>query len=631
MFELAGLVIFGVLAQWLANKIKIPAILPLILIGLALGPYSTFITPDGDKLIEPMWNGLNGIFPGEKMFYFVSLAVSIILFEGGMTLRRAEVLNVSKVVFRLITIGVLISFIGSGIAAHYLFDLSWGVSFLFASLVVVTGPTVIRPILRHIPLKKDVSAVLRWEGIIIDPIGAVAAVLVFNVISSTKGQFTTVETIISFGEILVVGFAFGDAFAHGLSYCIRKNLVPKFLMNIFTLAMVITVFVLSNFLAEESGLIAVVVMGMMIGNMDLPNFEEMHYFKESLSVLLVSILFILLAANIDVEQLQLIYSWQALILFAILVFVIRPLGVFLSGINSPLTFKEKLFITWVGPRGIVAAGVSSLFGIKLSQIGVPGAEYITPLVFMVVLGTVILNATTARWVSKLLGVFLNKPGGILIVGASHVSRLIATYLQENDRHVVLIDTNHKNIKRAKDAGLEAYETSIFSDDLDDNLAVSDIGYIMALTDNPDINETAIKRFKKHFGERGTFRLVSPEEIADPENNPREGLFSYTVDYFKLIEVARKYPYIHELRINSREHYLGMIEIAKTHDDIIPLFVKDKEGKLSIIPSNSHNVEILGDGYKLVYLGRTVDEGRVLKSNIDYSGSASMSEGRTEEE
>ncbi len=606
MLELAGLIIFGVLAQWVANRMKIPAILPLIFIGLAVGPFSTLVTADGHKLIEPMWNGKNGLFPGEEMFYFVSLAVSIILFEGGMTLRKSEILKVGPVVLKLVTLGVVITFAGAGIAAHYIFSLSWGVSFLFASLVVVTGPTVIRPILRHIPLKKDISAVLRWEGIIIDPIGAVLAIVVFDIITTSSGQSTTGEILLGLAKILLIGLTLGYTFARGLAYCIRKNLIPKFLMNIFTLASVLTVFVIANLLADESGLIAVVVMGMVIGNIDLPNFEEMHYFKESLSILLVSILFILLAANIDIDQLLLVYNWKALLIFAILVFGLRPLAVFICSANSTIRFKEKVFISWVGPRGIVAAGVSSLFGIKLTLMGVPGAELITPLVFMVVLGTVILNATTARWVSKRLGVFLDKSGGILIVGASLISRLIGVYLKQNNRHVVLIDTNHNNIKRAKELGLEAYETSIYNNDIDDNLEVSDIGYVMALTENSEINKAAISRFQKHFGEKGAFRLVSQEEMDDPEQNPKEGLFSYTDDYGKLATVARKNPQIHEVDINSQEHYFGMIEISKAHNNIVPLFVKDAQGELNIIPSNSQEIEIVGEGYKLVYLGKTTE-------------------------
>lgn len=623
MIELAVLIIFGVFAQWIANRLKVPAILPLIFIGLLLGPFSTLVTVDGQKFLEPIWNGEKGLFPGRELFYFVSLAVGVILFEGGLTLRRTEVIRIGSVVLNLITLAVIISFIGSGIAAHYIFDLDWGISFLFASLVVVTGPTVIRPILRHIPLRREVSSVLRWEGILIDPIGAVAAIIVFNLISYSGTHNLTLTAVINLGKILLIGFTLGFTFAQGLAYMIRKNLIPRFLMNIFTLAVVLSVFILADYMAEESGLVAVVVMGMVMGNIDLPNYKEILDFKESLSILLVSILFILLAANIDIEDLLLVYNSKALLLFLLIIFFIRPMGVFLSSIRSPFSFKEKLFISWVGPRGIVAAGVSSLFGIKLKQLGVEGAEYITPLVFMIVLGTVILNATTARWVAKLLGVFLEKSEGILIVGSSKFPRMIASYLQKNDRHVMLIDTNTQNIKRAKDLGLIAFETSIFSDKLNDNLEVADVSYLMALTENDELNKQAINLFKNRFGESGTFRLVSPEEKSNPEYSPKEGLFSHTDDYANIKEVLRKHPEIHEVDLKSQSHYNGIIEISKSNSEMIPLFIKDPEGDLKIIPSNSEDMEIDGDGFQLVYLGESQDsdnKGKIIElDNLQTSG------------
>ncbi|MDR6299767.1 cation:proton antiporter [Mesonia maritima] len=605
MLELAGIIILGILAQWVAWKFKIPAILPLILIGLAVGPIATLFTADGGKLIEPIWNGDSGLFPGESLFYFVSLAISIILFEGGLTLRRGEVLNVGPVIVKLITVAVIVTFIGAGIAAHFIFDLSWQISFLFAALIIVTGPTVITPILRNIPLKKDVSAILKWEGILIDPIGALVAVLVFEFISAGEGKEFTETALIGFGKIVLFGFTFGFTFAHGLALCIKKNIIPHYLLNVFTLATVLGVFVLADLFAHESGLLAVVVMGMVLGNINLPNIKELLYFKESLSVLLISILFILLAANINIDDLLLVYNWNALLLFTVVVFLVRPLGVFVSSINSSLKFNEKLFISWVGPRGIVAAGIASLFGLKLASQGIEGAEYITPLVFMVVLGTVLLNATTARFFAQFVGVFLKHSEGILIIGASSISRLIATYLKKNNRHVVLVDNNRTNVRKAKELGLEAIEGSVYEDELINNIELNDVGYLMALTGNSEINNMAIEKFQKHFGENGSFRVVSSDEMSDPENNPKEGLFSHTDDYIKLTEVARKYPVIQEIRINSQEHYGGLIEITKTDPEIIPLFVKNNEGDLSIIPSNSQDVEI-EEGCMLVYLGKTLE-------------------------
>lgn len=607
MLELAGIVILGILAQWSAWKFRIPAILPLILIGLAVGPLSTLVTADSYKIIEPVWHeeAARGLFPGKSLYYFVSLAISIILFEGGLTLRRGEVLNVGPVIVKLITVAVLITFVGGAIATHYIFNLSWEISALFAALIIVTGPTVITPILRNIPLKKDISTILKWEGILIDPIGALVAVLVFEFISAGEGSEYTMTALQEFGKIVLFGFTFGFTFAHALAFCIKKNIIPHYLLNVFILASVLGVFVLADLFAHESGLLAVVVMGIILGNINLPNIKELLYFKESLSILLISILFILLAANINMEDLYLVYTWQAVVLFAVIVFVIRPLAVFICSYGSGLKLNEKLFISWVGPRGIVAAGIASLFGLQLASQNVPGAEYITPLVFMIVLGTVLLNATTARLFAKLVGVFLKKSEGILIIGASQLPRLIATYLKKNHRHVVLVDNNRNNVQRAKELGLEAIEGSVYSDGLINNIELNDIGYLMALTGNTDINTTAIDKFQKQFGENGSFRVVSSEEMNNPEKNPKEGLFSPTDDYIKLSQVSRRHPHIREVKLNSKEHYQGLIEISKTEDGIIPLFVKNNGGDLGIIPSDSQEVEI-EEGFALVYMGRKME-------------------------
>jgi NhaP-type Na+/H+ or K+/H+ antiporter len=490
------------------------------------------------------------------------------------------------------------------VAVHFIFGLSWRISLLFSALIIVTGPTVITPILRNIPLKRDISAILKWEGILIDPIGALFAVLVFEFINAGAGAEYTSIALIDFGKVILFGFSFGFTFAHGLIFLIKKNIIPHYLLNVVTLAVVLGVFVLADEFAHESGLLAVVVMGIIMGNTNLPNFKELLYFKESLSVLLISILFILLAANINYEDLLLVYDIKSVYLFLIIIFLVRPVGVLLSSINSNLKLNEKLFISWVGPRGIVAAGIASLFGIKLANKGIEDAEYITPLVFMIVLGTVLLNATTARMFAKVVGVFLKNSTGILIVGSSSFSRIIAKYLMDNKRHVVMVDNNDNNIQEAKKIGLNAFTADIFSDDLQDNLELSDIGYLLALTGNTSINKKAIQNFRKEFGENGSFRIISPEEMVNPEDNPDDGLFSHTDDYIKLVNLSRRYPSIHEAEINSKEHYNGLIEITKADPDVIPLFLKTAKGDLEIIPSNSESLDVSNE-CKLVYMGKKI--------------------------
>ena len=605
MVELAGIIILGILAQWFAWKFKIPAILPLILIGLLVGPIAAeFITDDGSKWIEPIWNGKKGLFPGEGLYYFVSLAISIILFEGGLTLKREEIKNVAPSITKLITVGSAVTFLGAGVVTHYLFGLSWELSFLFSGLIIVTGPTVITPILRNIPLKKDVSAVLKWEGILIDPIGALVAVLVFEFISVGGGGGFTKTALTEFGKILLFGTSFGFTFAHALAFIINKKLVPHYLLNVVSLSTVLLVFVESEIFAHESGLLAVVVMGMVLGNGNLKNLKELLYFKESLSVLLISILFILLAANINIDDLMLLYNWKTAVLFFVVVLIIRPLAVFISTYKSKLKTNEKLFISWVGPRGIVAAGIASLFGSKLLKQGVEGAEYITPLVFMIVLGTVLLNATTARVFAKVVGVFLKSSDGILIVGASPVSRLIASYLKQNDRRVVLIDSNQSHIKKAEKMELEAIEASVYDDDLSENIELNDIGYLLSLTGSSTVNDFALAKFTKNFGEQGAYRLISSEELKDPENKPEVGLISNTDDYINLSEVVRDYPNFYEIPLESTKDFKA--KMIKLHAEItsIPVFVKSNDRKIHKIASYTEEMKV-EKGYQLMYLGKEI--------------------------
>ncbi|CAL2106330.1 NhaP-type Na+/H+ or K+/H+ antiporter [Tenacibaculum sp. 190524A02b] len=604
MVELAGIIILGILAQWVAWKFKIPAILPLILIGLFVGPVAAeFFSADGSKWIEPIWNGKKGLFPGDGLFYFVSLAISIILFEGGLTLRKSEIANVGPVITKLITLGSAVTFFISAIVARYAFDLGWEISMLFSALIIVTGPTVISPILRNIPLKKDVAAVLKWEGILIDPIGALAAVLVFEFISVGGGSGFTITALMEFGKIVLFGLTFGFTFAHALIAIINKKLVPHYLLNVVSLSFVLFVFVLSDLFAHESGLLSVVVMGMVIANSKLKSFDELLYFKESLSVLLISILFILLAANMNMDQLQLVFNWNAVYVFLAVVFIVRPLAVYLSTYNSTLKLNEKLFISWVGPRGIVAAGIASLFGTKLMKQGVVGAEYITPLVFMIVLGTVLLNATTARMFAKLIGVFLKSSEAIVIIGAADAARVIAKYLKDNGRRVVLLDQNKSYIEEARGLGIEAFDIDIYNDSLDERVELNDVGYLIAMTGSDEVNKYAINQFSGIYGERGNYRLATLNEVKDNESENEDMLFTLKDDYISINESARDYPLIHEVKVNSTDEYTEKLAVINEEEKAIPLFIKTKE-TIDVIPEVDA-AQINGTS-SIVYLGKKLE-------------------------
>lgn len=630
MVEIGSIIVLGILAQWIAWRLKVPAILPLILIGLLVGPFAYM--QYGYKLIEPMWieQSHRGLFPGETLFHFVELAIGIILFEGGMTLKRQEIAGVGDSIVKLISVGAVVTFFAAGLAARFIMQLPWNISFLFAALIIVTGPTVIGPILRNLPLKKSVSTVLKWEGILIDPVGALAAVLVYEFIvtSGGAGEFTA-DALKSFIIIILVGASLGVSAALGLRFLLKKDWVPHYLLTVFTLAFVLFLFVGSNMLVHDSGLLTVVVAGVVLGNIDVPHIKEIEYFKESLVVLLISILFILIAANIDIEDLKfLIKDWRPITLLATVILVVRPLSVFISTMNSTLTLKEKLFISWVGPRGIVAAGIASLLSMKLLKGGgtghghgdhgvhgaqvvaetitYPGAELITPLVFMIVLGTVLLNATTAGLVAKWLGVILEKSNGVLIIGAHKFARLLGKYLSDNNKHVVLIDNNRGNIKIAKDMGVKAYQSNIYNDDLESNIELADMGYMMALTSNTEVNNFALGKFGKKFGENGQYRLISAREMKKLDPVPNNGLFSPNDDYINLSEIARDFPHFHEIEVNSMDELDSTINDINRIGSSVPVLLKDPNGSMNFLKSDK-SVDTFKEGSKLVYFGKELDK------------------------
>ncbi len=611
MLELGGVIILGILAQWLAWRIKVPAILPLLLIGLAVGPFSTLWTADGLKLLEPVWNGSKGIFPKEHLFHFVELAIGIILFEGGLSLQRDELKGVGPSIINLITVGSLVTFIGGALLAHYITGLHWDMSFLFSGLIIVTGPTVIGPILRNLPLKRNISAILKWEGILIDPIGALTAVLVYEFIHLThspefggSGAFT-VDAFKHFALIALVGTALGFFLAHLLRIFLQRHWVPHYLLTVFTLAFVLAAFVGSHLLVPDSGLLTVVVLGMVVGNIEMPHKNEIIYFGESISILLIAILFILLSANMNISELELLLDWKVGALFAAIIFILRPIGVFLSTSKSALTTNEKLFVSWVGPRGIVAAGIASLFGSKLASEGIAGAEYITPLVFMVVLGTVILNATGAGLIAKLLGVLLEKSNGILVVGAHRASRLIAKYLKDNGKHIILIDSNTGNIEKANEEGIDAYTVDIYKDDLLNNSDLNDVGVIMAMTGSAEVNDYSLSNLKKEFGENGAYRLTSVNELQNPDSSNNSTLFSKQDDFINLLEVARDYPNIHEVAAESSENLQVLLDQINNQEKAIPLFLKKAENNDFQIILSEQTDYVVEEGDQLVYMGKLV--------------------------
>lgn len=610
MYEIGGLIIIGILAQWLAWRLRVPAILPLILAGLCVGPGYEFYT--GHALLSPRFDVDSGagLFPGNLLYSFVSLAIGLILFEGGLTLRKSEIKGLTNSIARLSTYGAFTTTIVAGFAAHFILGISWQISFLFSTLIVVTGPTVIAPIMRQINVKRQISTILKWESIVIDPVGAFLAVLFYKfIIAFYEPDATVGEAIIEFARSGLVGVGLGATFGYLLYQLITRLYVPKFLLNVFILAAVIAAFLMSDAIAHESGLLTTVVMGAFLSNRDVPFLHDILDFKESLTILLISMLFILLSANITVEQIQLVMDWKVLALFAVVVFIARPLGVFWSLAGSDLTWQDKAFISWVGPRGIVAAGVASLFGLELEERGIEWAEYVTPLVFIIVLGTVLLNATLAGFLARKLRVSLPKGSGIIIFGGGEGSKELAHSLEASGRAVTIVTNNQSAADEARERNLTVIESAILTDDLDTVLDLTDVGYILALTSSDEDNYYLVNNYRSREGLRGIYRLVTRKEVMSQRYSKRS-LFSHFSSYLILNRTARTTPGVKVYPIHDpklMDEALEAIRSAKA----IPLYLEsDVSGDVTFIGADTDDLKVsVGD--KLYYLGPKADLGELV--------------------
>lgn len=498
---LAIIVVLGIVAQWLAWRFRIPAILLLLVFGFIAGPVTGLIRPD--ELL------------GELLFPYVSVSVAIILFEGGLSLRFSELRGVEGAVRLLISLGALLTWALVALAAYFVLQLSLELSVLVGAVLVVTGPTVVIPLLRQIRPTTRVSSVLKWEGILIDPIGATLAVLVFEAIidGGANHQITLISILTGIVVTLLVGTVVGAAFAFLVVQFLKRNWIATFLETAVALMAVLAAFAISNELRTESGLMAVTVMGIILANQKQANISHITSFKEELGVLLLSALFIVLAARVNLTALLQVV-WQEVVFLLVIIVVARPLSVFLSTAFSKIPRNEKILMAAMAPRGIVAVAVASLFAIELEEAGFAGAEQLVSITFTVVVGTVIFYSLIARPLAVKLGVTQTHPQGTLIVGAHHWARQIASAIQVAGYDVWLVDTNSRHIENAEAAGLAAFHESIMADGILDELPMECIGRLLSLTDNDELNTLAALRFSEWLGDDHVYQLVATQHKQD---------------------------------------------------------------------------------------------------------------------
>ncbi len=587
LISLGSIFIIGIGAQWLAWRLELPSILLLLIAGFVAGPLTGLLDPD--ELL------------GDMLFPLVSISVAIILFEGGMSLRFNELRGNGHVITNLVTMGVLITWCVCTVAAVMVLDMPLILSMLLGAILVVTGPTVIGPLLRVVRPSDQVGAILKWEGIVIDPIGASFALLMFEVVLAEELQSATVTIVEVIIRTIVAGGLLGALGAVLVVILLRHYWVPDFLQNLVVLMIVILVFIAAHLFQEESGLLAVTLMGILLTNQRRVIVKHILEFKENLRILLIGSLFVILTARLQLDDL-IDLGFESLIFLAVLMLVARPLTVFLATRWSDLTLRESLFMSWVAPRGIVAASVASLFALRLEGAGIAGAEQIVPVTFLAIMGTVTIYSLTALPVARLLGVTRKNPQGVLIVGARSLARIIGHVLQEHKYQVLLIDANYAICEESRAAGLPTIHGSILSEEVREEIDLGNIGRLLAMTANDEVNTLACREWSDVFGKSEIYQLPTEDiiktiQVAAPPYLRGRPLFGHGLNYAYMADRLAQGDQIVTTEIS---HAISLSTAQYPPDETkLPLFVIDNDGDLIVLTAGRH-ID-LKPGQKLISL------------------------------
>jgi NhaP-type Na+/H+ or K+/H+ antiporter len=557
----AGLVLlFGLGSQWLAWRLRLPSILLLLLSGVFVGPVCGWLEPD--------------VVLGELLFPFVSLSVAVILFEGGLSLKVKELRGVGRTLGLLIGVGGTVT-LGLGfLAASWILGLEPRLALLLSAVFVVTGPTVIGPLLKTIRPRGAAAALAKWEGIVNDPIGASLALRVFEAFFAGSDGGATSLALGLVLKTLAIGLFFGGGVGWLLGLLFRRHAIPDYLQSPSALATVVVVFVASDHMQGESGLLAVTVMGIVLGRLESASLRHLVEFKENLRVLLLSSLFVLLAARIELADLKAL-DVRAFAFVAALILVVRPFSVWAATLGSSLARGERLFLAWMAPRGIVAMAVVSLFALRLEERGIPGASGLVPVTFLVVVATVLVYGLTAGPLARRLGVAAERANGVLFAGASPIVRELARVLGELGIAARLVDTNRRAVAAARLAGLDAVQANALTDDIPDLIDLSAVGSVLAVTPNDEVNALIALEFAETFGRSNVYQL--PSRAEDPGEEPESSeslggrqLFGQAIDFDTL---ADRYAEGATIKRTTLTETFGFDEyLAKNHERTTPLFL-----------------------------------------------------------
>ncbi|MBD2505822.1 cation:proton antiporter [Nostoc muscorum FACHB-395] len=582
--QMAIAVFAGISAQVLAAYFRIPSIVLLLLLGILFGS-------DGIGLLHPH-------LLGTGVEVIVALATAIILFEGGLNLDLRELGRVSVSLQLLVTLGTLITLLGGSMAAHWLGEFPWNIAFLYASIIVVTGPTVVGPLLKQINVDRQVATLLEGEGVLIDPVGAILAFVVLDTI--VNGDADPINAIVGLLIRLGVGAAIGGAGGYLMSLIFKRASFLSFeLKNLVVLAILWGLFALSQMIRSESGVMTTVVAGAVFANSSVPEERLLRSFKGQLTILSVSVLFILLAADLSIASVFAL-GWGSLFTVLVLMFVVRPINILLCTWNSDLNWRQKLFLSWVAPRGIVAASVASFFAISLTQRGINGGDSIKALVFLTIIMTVVCQGLTAGWVAKWLQITSKDVTGVVIVGCNPLSLLIARFFQERGENVVMIDTDPECLVQAEAQNLRVIASSGLDAAVLEEAGLASMGTFLAMTSNGEVNFVLAQRAAEEF--------KPPRVLAVFPRDPQASIsVSNKVNQAFIPDLAIKTwnEYLNDGRVKLGTTTLNELEFSTQCDRIqekirtgvlIPLLV-EREERLQVMPVNQ-DWEI---GDRIIYL------------------------------
>ncbi|MEO1140651.1 MAG: sodium:proton antiporter [Pseudomonadota bacterium] len=582
-FALVGAL--GVGAQWLAWRLRMPAIVLMLVAGLVAGPVLGLFDPQRDI--------------GVLMGPLISIAVAIILFEGGLTLDFHSLRGAEQGVKRLVVVGAPVGWLSSTLALHYVGGLSWESSAVFGGIMIVTGPTVIAPLLRQARLNRRPAQLMQWEAIVNDPIGALAAVLAFEVVIVTATAGSVGHAAWAMVRGIAIAGVLGWAAGWGLAEAFRRAYVPEYMKVPVLFAVLLGIFAVTDYMLHESGLLAVTVMGVVMANANLPSYTELRRFKEHATVLLVSGVFILLAANMDTETLSRI-NWNAAALVAVVILLVRPMTVLVSLLGTNIPFKERLLVGLTGPRGVVLVAVAGLFGERLVAEGVEDAAFLTPFAFALVAATVVLHGFTLAPLARWMGLAGKGQPGVILTGGSQFATSFAKALESLDVPVLITDTNRGRLRSARDAGLRVFFGDVLSEAAEHSVEIMNYGRVLAISDNEAYNILVATDLAPEFGRENVYQLGRGKQDSKRHALPASlggRVFAGGRSY---LEIAGKMVKNWDVRVTNLTEDFTFDDWTAQNEEGIALATHSEEGRLRILSETSKMEN--GAGLRLVWLG-----------------------------